>query len=215
MSETILVADDSLMVREAAVAALESRGARLETVQDGEEALAVLRERAPGLLVADVHLPGVDGYELCRAARELRSNVPVVLLVGTFEPFDEKAARDAGVTAVLRKPFAAGDLRERVESLLGPAPGGGGQEEQVPTRAPEPAPAAEAAAPAPPDAAGDRVEELSDATVDRIARRVLTLGGTEILERVAREVFGEAAARLAREREEGASRSGNDRSPDR
>jgi CheY-like chemotaxis protein len=194
VSESILVADDSLTVREAVQAALRARGARVELACDGEEARSRLREAAPDLLLADVHMPGPDGYALCREAKGTGAATRVVLMVGTFEPFDSGAAAAARADAVLRKPFVADELLREVEELLGPVrapesnapPGSVVVEPLTPTpvsggpETTEPAMEIEA----------QRTLELSDADVDRIARRVLELGGVAVLERVAREVLG-------------------------
>jgi CheY-like chemotaxis protein len=196
VSESILVADDSLLVREAIQNALRQRGASVELASDGAQAHSRLRDLAPDLLIADVHMPGLDGYALCREAKTERSATRVLLLVGTFEPFDGNAASAALADGVLRKPFVAEELLRKVEELLGPV-----------RRAP---PAPVTAAPsdssfdtasgsvvsAPPEVeapeavdSGERRLELTDAEVDRVARRVLELGGGAVLERVAREIL--------------------------
>jgi CheY-like chemotaxis protein len=205
VSESILVADDSLLVREAIQSVLRERGARVELACDGEEARSRLRELSPDLLLADVHMPGLDGYALCREAKTERAATRVVLLVGTFEPFDSSAASFARCDGVVRKPFVAEELLRKVEELLGPA------------RAPEPARAAEPTLPeslthTPVSGGPEQTEAalsseaekpltLSDADVDRIARRVLELGGAAVLERVAREVLSAQARRGDAERE--------------
>jgi DNA-binding response OmpR family regulator len=141
-------------------------------------------------------MPGHDGYALCRTARSEHPGVRVLLMVGTFEPFDSAAASAAGADAVLRKPFMPDELQRKVEELLGPMaaprPGPVSSPEEVaarPVSASSPPPAASAAA-----GAGEPGQALSDDDVERIARRVLALGGEEVLERVARELLGKAAA---------------------
>src|SRR5918911_1586769 len=92
-------------------------------VGGGAEALRELEaERPPDVLLADAVMPGPDGYELCeRVKRDARlGGVPVVLLVGTFEPFNQAEARRVGADTVLTKPFQSiRDLVSRVGSLLG------------------------------------------------------------------------------------------------
>src|SRR2546423_1586265 len=98
-------------------------GYEVVAVGSGAEALRELEtEPPPDLLLADVVMPGPDGYELCeRVKRDSRlSHVPVVLLVGTFEPFNEAEARRVGADTVLTKPFQSiRDLMSKVGSLLG------------------------------------------------------------------------------------------------
>jgi CheY-like chemotaxis protein len=194
VSESILVADDSLSVREAAQSALESRGARLELVPDGSQALDRLRASAPDLLIADVHMPGLDGYALCREAKSEGAATRVLLLVGTFEPFDSTAAAAVRADAVLRKPFLADELARKVEDLLGrlPVPEPAREQVQLEPAAVDTATVAEEPAAATSESmAGGPA--LSEADVERIARRVLALGGEAVLERVARELLSEAA----------------------
>ncbi|MGH9360398.1 MAG: response regulator transcription factor, partial [Thermoanaerobaculia bacterium] len=68
------------------------------------------------------HMPGASGYEVCRRAKELHPGVPVLLLVGTFEPFDEGKAREVGADSFLKKPFDSQELLQTVDRLLGPRP---------------------------------------------------------------------------------------------
>jgi len=214
VSEWILIADDSLAARESAQRALAVRGARIELACDGADARARLREGRPDLLIADVHMPGLDGYSLCREAKGEQSDLRVLLLVGTFEPFDAGAASSARADGVLRKPFLADELLRKVEDLLGPV---------VAEPAVRVSPHDEPAAPAQDalvesgvssdegaEESGDAARvELSDADVDRIARRVLELGGGAVLERVARELLGRAVA----ERDHHASRGAAEPEP--
>jgi CheY-like chemotaxis protein len=210
VSERILIADDSLPVREAAHSALAARRAQVELVADGGLALERLREAAPDLLIADVHMPGLDGYALCREAKNLRPAIRVLLLVGTFEPFDSGTAAAARADGVVRKPFIADELLRKVEDLLGRPP--------APEPAREPAHREPVVAPALPEAAPTAApvtdagggSALSDADVERIARRVLELGGEAVLERVARELLGEAAFAGVRRSAPGAGERGGD-----
>jgi hypothetical protein len=89
-------------------------------VSNGDEALALLPEVKPEFVIADVHMPGANGYEVCRRSKQLRADVPVLLLVGTFEPFDENEARAAGADSFLKKPFDSQELLQRVQELLAP-----------------------------------------------------------------------------------------------
>src|SRR5215218_5672235 len=101
----------------------EEEGYEVVAVGGGEEALRELEaERPPDVLLADAVMPGPDGYMLCeRVKRDARlAGVPVVLLVGTFEPFNEAEARRVGADTVLTKPFQSiRDLVSKVGSLLG------------------------------------------------------------------------------------------------
>jgi DNA-binding response OmpR family regulator len=69
-------------------------------------------------VLADVHMPGADGYEVCAAARQMLPGVPVMLLVGTFELFDADRAAQVGAAGHLKKPFDSQELLRRVRELL-------------------------------------------------------------------------------------------------
>src|SRR5215208_4698518 len=119
----LLLADDSPTVRKVVEMFFEEEGYEVVAVGGGEEALRELEgERPPDVRLADAVMPGPDGYMLCeRVKRDARlGRVPVVLLVGTFEPFNEAEARRVGADTVLTKPFQSiRNLVGKVGSLLG------------------------------------------------------------------------------------------------
>src|SRR5688572_12387649 len=91
------------------------------TVGDGQEALEKLHQCRPDVVLADIFMPGLDGYALCRYIKDNKrfEGVPVILLVGSFEPFDEAEAKRAGADDVVTKPFQSiRDLVNRVGSLV-------------------------------------------------------------------------------------------------
>src|SRR5438128_2347863 len=95
---------------------------QVTTVSDGQRAMEQLEQVAPDVVLADVFMPGVGGYELCEFIKqnERFRKIPVMLLVGSFEPFDEAEARRAGADDVVTKPFQSiRELISRVGSLLG------------------------------------------------------------------------------------------------
>lgn len=130
MSRRILLADDSVTIQKVIELTFMDEDYEVTAVSNGDEAIGALGREAPDIVLADVHMPGANGYEVCRRAKELHPHVPVLLLVGTFEPFDEAKAREAGADSYLKKPFDSQELLERVGELVGPA------------ASPEPAPAA-------------------------------------------------------------------------
>jgi CheY-like chemotaxis protein len=119
----LLVADDSPTVRKVISLTFEDEGAEVVAAADGAEALRLLQtDPPPDLIFADAVMPAPDGYELCeRVKRDERlRHVPVVLLVGAFEPFNEAEARRVGADTVLTKPFQSiRDLVNKVGSLVG------------------------------------------------------------------------------------------------
>jgi CheY-like chemotaxis protein len=116
---TLLLADDSPTVQKVVSLVFGDEGMTVVAVSSGAEALRELEQAAPDIVLADVHMPEPNGYEVCAHVKRLR-RVPVLLLVGTFEPFNEAEARRVGADDVLTKPFQSiRDLVSKVGHLLG------------------------------------------------------------------------------------------------
>lgn len=118
MPRTILLADDSVTIRKVVELTFLDTGFRVVAVGTGREALDLLGELRPDVVLADVVMPGPSGYEVCRAVKSSPHPVPVLLLAGTFEPFDADEARACGADGHLTKPFDSRTLVERVDALL-------------------------------------------------------------------------------------------------
>jgi CheY-like chemotaxis protein len=118
----LLLADDSLTIQKVVSLTFGDEEMKVTTVGGGAEALEHLGESLPDIVLADVFMPEPNGYALCeRIKRDERTrHIPVVLLVGTFEPFNEAEARRVGADEVLTKPFQSiRDLVNKVGGLLG------------------------------------------------------------------------------------------------
>ena len=124
MSRKILLADDSLTIQKVVELTFMEGDFEVTAVSNGDDALTKLGEVSPDVVIADVHMPGADGFQICRATKESYPGIPVLLLVGTFEPFEESSAVECGADAHLKKPFDSQELLRLVEDLL--AQGGGG-----------------------------------------------------------------------------------------
>jgi CheY-like chemotaxis protein len=133
MSRTILLADDSVTIQKVVELTFLDEDFRVVSVGDGAEAIARLGELRPDLVIADVHMPGADGYEVAEAARRTLPDVPVLLLVGTFEVFDAERAGRAGASGHLKKPFDSQEMLRRVKELF---TAGATPAAQAPTAAP-------------------------------------------------------------------------------
>ena len=118
MKRRILLADDSVTIQKVIELTFMDEDYEVRAVSNGDEALALLPEVNPDFVIADVHMPGANGYEVCRRSKQHRPDVPVLLLVGTFEPFDEAQTRAVGADSFLKKPFDSQELLQRVEELL-------------------------------------------------------------------------------------------------
>src|SRR5580704_12418707 len=91
--------------------AFQERGIEVTSVGNGEAAVRRLPDLNPDLILADIFMPVRNGYELCEWVKKdsKYSHIPVILLVGAFDPLDEKEARRVGADGVLKKPFIPPD----------------------------------------------------------------------------------------------------------
>lgn len=118
MANTILLADDSITIRKVVELSFHDTDIRVESVSSGQEAVDLIPEVKPDLVLADVFMPEPSGYDLCRMIKDSDHPVPVLLLRGAFEPFDDGRARDCGSDGSLVKPFEARALVDAVTTLL-------------------------------------------------------------------------------------------------
>lgn len=123
MDHRILLADDSVTVQKIVSLTFSDEGVDVVACSNGEDAIHRLQTFKPSLVMADVSLPGKNGYELCEYIKRnpaLRG-VPVMLLVPAYEPFDEKIAQRVGADRHLTKPFQSirmlvSTVRELIET---------------------------------------------------------------------------------------------------
>jgi len=115
MGKTLLLADDSVTIQKVVGISFASEDIAITTVDNGDDAVAKAREMRPDMVLADVVMPGKSGYEVCEAIKSdlQRGAIPVLLLTGTFEAFDEARAQAAGADGHITKPFEAQALVER------------------------------------------------------------------------------------------------------
>ena len=117
----VLAADDDPDVLELVTFRLERSGYTVLQAHDGEEAWTLVRDAHPDLAVLDVMMPKLDGFELVRRIRadEATRRMPVILLTARAQDPDVQQGFDAGADDYLRKPFSPGELRARVQAILG------------------------------------------------------------------------------------------------
>jgi CheY-like chemotaxis protein len=120
MSKKLLLADDSITIQKVIGITFANEDYELSVVDNGDAAFELARKLCPDLILADVFMPGKNGYELCAAIKKdpILCNTPLLLLTGTFEPFDENKAKAAGANSWIAKPFESQALIDRVEELL-------------------------------------------------------------------------------------------------
>jgi len=122
---SILVADDALLVRELQRSILEQAGYRVLVAEDGHAALGMLTRERVDLMLTDVEMPGMNGFDLTRAVRAHpeMANLPVVILTSKASAEDHQKGLDAGADAyIVKDSFGEATLLAAVEGLLGRVP---------------------------------------------------------------------------------------------
>jgi len=120
MAKRILLADDSITIQKVVELTFSDGDYEVTAVNNGAKAIQKLSEMRPDIILSDIIMPEKNGYEVCEFVKshpEYR-NIPVVLLTGTFEPFDPDRADKAGCDAVVTKPFESQSLIHKVEELI-------------------------------------------------------------------------------------------------
>ncbi|MAC28955.1 MAG: hypothetical protein CMN31_12085 [Sandaracinus sp.] len=124
--KTVLCADDDLEILGLVTRHVKSLGATVLEASDGEEALRVARREKPDLIVLDVMMPGMSGWEVCRAVREDENlaDTGVLMLTGIGERLNEMTSPLYGADDFLDKPFDLEDLEAKLEDVLAKRAGG-------------------------------------------------------------------------------------------
>lgn len=161
MPHRILLADDSLTIQKVIELTFSGTEFELKAVGNGDLALPLLDSFTPDIVLADCVMPGKTGYELCEEIKSRPGGryVPVVLLTGTFEPFDKPRAERAGADSCVTKPFDSQGLASLVRDLVKKASEERAAAPPEPPQAPEPPPP-----PPPPAAPPPSLEERAEST---------------------------------------------------
>lgn len=120
MGNRLLLADDSITIQKVVAIIFANEEFELTVVDNGTAALEKAREVNPDVMLVDALMPGKTGYEVCAEIRRdpKLNSVPILLLIGAFEPLDEEKARDCGADASISKPFESQQLIDRVKEML-------------------------------------------------------------------------------------------------
>jgi CheY-like chemotaxis protein len=169
MAKRILLADDSITIQKVVELTFSDGDYEVTAVNNGNKAIQKLSEMRPDIILSDIIMPEKNGYEVCEFVKshpEFRT-IPVILLTGTFEPFDPDRADKAGCDAVVTKPFESQSLIHKVEELIEHA------KTQAPTSPGAPTPfagespfAPEPAAPPPPPTPGPPPSQFATGTFE-------------------------------------------------
>jgi len=116
----MLLADDSITMQKLVELILVEEGFEIMSTSNGEEALAVIPSFKPNIVLADVEMPKINGYQLCDKIKQnpSTSRLPVILLAGAFEQFDEELAKKVGADDFIIKPFESQELIGKVHAAL-------------------------------------------------------------------------------------------------
>jgi DNA-binding response OmpR family regulator len=117
MAEKILVVEDELTLQETLAYNLKHQGYEVETANDGQTAIDKAKQINPDLILLDIMLPGIDGFEVCRILRKDMS-VPILMLTARDDEIDRVVGLEVGADDYLTKPFSMRELIARVKALL-------------------------------------------------------------------------------------------------
>ncbi len=120
MAYKLLLADDSITIQKVVELVLAEEDFLIKSVSNGEDALNLLETFKPDIVLADIEMPKVNGYNLCDKIKKnpSTSHVPVILLAGAFEPIDEELAKQVGADDTVIKPFESQELISKINAAL-------------------------------------------------------------------------------------------------
>jgi len=113
----ILTVEDDVRIRTSVRLALEDEGWTVDEAASAEDAATIFREQPADVVLVDIMLPGIDGFELCRQIRAM-SSVPIVMVTARSDTHDVVAGLEAGADDYMTKPFAPKELSARIRALL-------------------------------------------------------------------------------------------------
>ena len=117
MPEKILVVEDDISLRETLAYNLEKQGYAVETAGDGKQGLQLARLIQPDLILLDVMLPGMDGFDVCRILRQ-EMDIPILMLTARTDEIDRVVGLELGADDYVTKPFSMRELIARVKTRL-------------------------------------------------------------------------------------------------
>lgn len=117
MSELILIVEDEPTLQETLAYNLKQEGYLVETCGDGPSALKTARQARPDLIILDIMLPGIDGFEVCRILRQ-EMNTPILILTARDDVIDRVVGLEVGADDYLTKPFSMRELQARIKAML-------------------------------------------------------------------------------------------------
>jgi two-component system alkaline phosphatase synthesis response regulator PhoP len=126
----VLIVDDDVKIVKILKIYLQQDGCEVHTALDGNEALRLAREKHPDVIILDLLLPGINGYEVCKTLRE-ESEVPIIMLTARTAEQDRIKGLDLGADDYVIKPFSPREIAARVRAVLRRVPGPGHVPEEL------------------------------------------------------------------------------------
>jgi len=120
MARKLLLADDSITIQKVVELVLAEEGFDIKAANNGEEALAAMAQFRPDVVLADIDMPKMNGYQLCEKikANPDTRDIPVILLAGAFEPLDEELSKNVGAEDYIIKPFESQELISKINAVI-------------------------------------------------------------------------------------------------
>ncbi len=120
MAHRLLLADDSITIQKVVELVLAEEDFEIKAVNNGDEALGQMDSFRPDIVLADIDMPKMNGYQLCEKIKQnpATAHIPVILLAGAFEPIDEELARHVGSDDSVIKPFESQELISKINAAL-------------------------------------------------------------------------------------------------
>ena len=118
MSVRVLIAEDDANLRQGLIDLLEGEGYAVSSAGDGQKALNCFRQEAPDLVLLDVMMPEMSGYDVCREIRKNDSRTPIIMLTAKGEEIDKVVGLELGADDYVTKPFGLHELRARIAAVL-------------------------------------------------------------------------------------------------
>jgi len=115
---SLLVVEDEQSLAESLAFTLEKYGYQVRLTHDGNEALKILEEFTPDLILLDVMLPGKDGYEVCREVQRLPKVIPIIMITARSSETDRVVGLELGADDYVIKPFSTRELEARIKAVL-------------------------------------------------------------------------------------------------
>lgn len=120
MKKTVLVVDDEIHIQELIKFNLDKNGYDVLTADNGIDALKIINESTPSLILLDLMLPGIDGLEVCKSVRKnpKTENIPIIMITAKEEELDKILGLELGADDYITKPFSVRELMARVKAIL-------------------------------------------------------------------------------------------------